>query len=134
MRLRLTRGFLLLVLAGGVILVFLFNPESTFYPPCFFKKFTSLQCPGCGSARACYHLMHGNFLTAIDYNLLLAAFLPFIVVDGFSRLFDFNAGKGSKLEVIRNFMKPKFVLVIVIVFWVVRNLPFYPFTLLSSDH
>ncbi len=131
MRTYVARVSLLVILVTGMILVFLFNPESSFYPPCFFKKLTSLQCPGCGSARACYHLLHGNFLTAIDYNLLLAAFLPFILVDGFSRLLDINAGK---LHVIRNYMKPRYVLIVVIVFWVVRNLPLYPFTLLSSDH
>lgn len=131
MRLDMARIFLLVTLTVGMILVFLFNPESTFYPPCLFKKLTNLQCPGCGSARACYHLLHGNFVTAIDYNLLLTGFLPLLMIEGFSRLFDM---KGSKLHVVRNHIKPRYVLVIVVVFWIARNLPFYPFTLLSSDY
>lgn len=133
MRHYLTRVLFLLILVTGLILVFFFNPEFTFYPPCLFKKMTSLQCPGCGSARACYHLLHGNFLAAIDYNLLLTGFLPLLLMECFSRLFNIKPTTVSKLQVITNHIRPVHVLIVVIVFWVIRNLPFYPFSLLSSD-
>ncbi|MBC7827669.1 MAG: DUF2752 domain-containing protein [Chitinophagaceae bacterium] len=133
---RMYSPYLLLVLAlvTGVGLLFFFNPETSFYPPCLFKKFTGLQCPGCGSARACYHLLHGNFLTAIDYNLLLTVFLPLIVMEGFSRLFFINRGTESKLRIIQNHVRPLHVLVLVLIFWILRNVPIYPFSILSSDH
>jgi ABC-type spermidine/putrescine transport system permease subunit II len=54
--------------------------QSPFYPPCLFKKLTGLNCPGCGSSRALHQLMHGNLLPALDYNILVVIFLPFIVV------------------------------------------------------
>ncbi|ANP52835.1 DUF2752 domain-containing protein [Streptomyces griseochromogenes] len=46
------------------------------YPPCPFRALTGFDCPGCGSLRALHQLTHGHLMTAIDYNLLLVAFLP----------------------------------------------------------
>ena len=116
----------------AAILLFLFNPESTRFPPCLFKLATGLQCPGCGSARASYHLLHGNLLTAIDYNLLFTATLPLVVIEGVSRLFLNRKNAIQKLRVI-NYFSAWHIMVIVMTFWIVRNLPIYPFTLLSSD-
>ena len=46
------------------------------YPRCPFRALTGLDCPGCGSLRALHQLTHGHLMAAIDYNLLLVAFLP----------------------------------------------------------
>lgn len=121
-----------IVLLIAMATLYNFNPETTVYPPCFFKKFTGLECPGCGSARACYHLLHGNFLTAASYNALLIFFLPIILIDLLTRLF--VAGRVRKLKAVSSYFRPMGVLIVVIVFWVARNVPMIPFTLLSSDH
>ena len=134
MRIHSTHLLLLPVLITGIVFLFFLNPETSFYPPCLFKKFTGLQCPGCGSARACYHLLHGNFLTAIDYNLLFTGFLPLLIMEGFSRLFFINRNTESRLRVIQNHIRPLHVLILVLIFWILRNLPLYPFNFLSSDH
>lgn len=134
MRIYFTRLLFLGIFITGVCLLYFFNPENTAYPPCLFKKLTSLQCPGCGSARACYHLLKGNFIAAVDYNLLLTGFFPLITLECFSRFF-FKGNNGvSKLRVIENHIRPVQVLMLVLVFWIVRNLPVYPFNMLSSDH
>jgi hypothetical protein len=117
----------------GIAFIYFINPETSLYPPCIFKKLTSLQCPGCGSARACYHLLHGNFLTAIDHNILMTAFLPLLIIEGFARLFLNNHNNATRLRVIENNIRPFHVLIIVITFWILRNLELYPFQLLSSD-
>jgi hypothetical protein len=122
--------FGLLVL--GAILVFFFNPESVRYPPCFFKMLTGLQCPGCGSARASYHLLHGHVLTAIDYNLLFVAAIPPVAIDGVSRLFS-RESFIMKFRVF-NYIRSWQVMLVVMIFWIIRNLPVYPFIVLSSDH
>ena len=121
-----------IVLLIAIATLYNFNPETTLYPPCFFKKFTGFQCPGCGAARACYHLLHGNFLHAVSYNALLIFFLPIIFIDLLARLF--ATEKMKKLKAIPSYFRPIPVLFVVIVFWVVRNVPISPFTLLSSDH
>lgn len=117
----------------GATLLFFFNPEAVRYPPCFFKMITGLQCPGCGSARASYHLLHGHLLTAIDYNLLFTAALPLVAIEGISRLFLLRKNPILKFGLF-NYIKAWQVMLVVIIFWLVRNLPAYPFTWLSSDH
>ena len=129
-----SRILFLAALITGCVFIFVVNPETSLYPPCLFKKLTNLQCPGCGSARACYHLLHGDFLIAVDYNLLFIAFLPLLVMEMFSRLFYVSRQTASKLRIIQNHLRPVHVLVVVLTFWIVRNLPMYPFNLLSSDH
>ena len=133
MRIRLSNFLIVGLLAIGTILIFFFDPASTRYPPCFFKMITGLQCPGCGSARASYNLLHGNLLTAIDHNLLFTATLPLVVIDGAARLF-FNRENSIQKFRVFNYITAWQVLLIVTIFWIVRNLPFYPFSLLSSDH
>ena len=133
MRTRRAHLMILVLLVVGAVFVFKVNPEVVTYPPCFFKKLTGLQCPGCGSARACYHLLHGHIITAIDYNLLLTFFMPLLSVDVFSRIFLTKSDVRGKPGFIQRQLKPFHVLVIVIFFWVTRNLPVAPFNLLSSD-
>jgi Protein of unknown function (DUF2752) len=126
--------FLILVL--GVVLatlLYCFNPESVPYPPCFFRILTGLECPGCGSARSAYHLLHGNFGTAIDYNILFIAAVPFVAIEGLSRLFYRSENQVLKFRVF-NYIKAWHVMLVVIIFWIIRNLPVYPLNLLSSNH
>jgi hypothetical protein len=54
-------------LAAAVL--FFFDPATAgFYPPCLFKTFLGVQCPGCGSLRAVHQLLHGNFAAAWALN------------------------------------------------------------------
>ncbi len=126
---RLLQSLTVLIFLSGCALIFLFDPvQSPFYPPCLFKKLTGLNCPGCGSSRALHQLMHGNLLPALDYNILVVIFLPFIVVG----ILSFFTGRfNSTLEALN---KPSVFLVIITIFWVLRNLPYYPFTALNADH
>ena len=51
---------LLIIILGAVYSVF--DPlKSSFFPSCPFKSVTGLDCPGCGSQRAIYELLHLNF-------------------------------------------------------------------------
>jgi hypothetical protein len=53
--------------AGG--LLFFFDPATAgFYPPCLFKTFLGVQCPGCCSLRAAHQLLHGNLAAAWALN------------------------------------------------------------------
>jgi Protein of unknown function (DUF2752) len=125
----------LLILVLGVVgatVLYCFNPESVRYPPCFFKMLTGLECPGCGSARSAYHLLHGNFRAAIDYNILFIAVIPFLAVEGLSRLFSRTANPILKFRVF-TYIRSWQVMVVVMIFWIIRNLPVYPLNLLSSD-
>ncbi len=107
------------------LLYYFFNPVGhSFFPKCPFYALTGLDCPGCGSQRAFYALLHGHLLEAAGYNLLSVLVLPFIIYSAAvftgNHLFD----KNWKQNI---FYKPWFakaVLVFVLLFWILRNLPF----------
>ena len=85
------RGLLLVgglcVLLGVGYVLWRFDPEQTLWSPkCLFRSLTGLSCPGCGSQRAVYHLLHGRWLTAIHYNVLLLPSLTYILLIWLSRI------------------------------------------------
>ena len=58
-------------------MLFFFSPEKFgFYPRCPLYMLTGWKCAGCGTTRALYHLLHGEFVRALELN----PFLPVIVV------------------------------------------------------
>jgi len=67
----------------GFLLTMLFfhSPElaNNFWPPCFTYKATGLHCPGCGTTRCLYSLLHGDIPQALAYNLLFPIMLPYIL-------------------------------------------------------
>lgn len=101
--------------------------QSRWYPPCVFKKLSGFDCPGCGSTRACYHLLHGDIAKAADHNILLLVFLPVVIIG----LISFFTGAWQELWDQLN--KPLVVLWIVLIFWLLRNIPLFPFEWLHSD-
>ena len=111
---------------GSLVLLF-FNPTTTgFFPVCPFRALTGLQCPGCGSTRACYQLMHLHPIAAFKLNPLMMLTLPFILygLAGFTK----SAVTGKPQR--RIFIPSIYLwawLAVVIFFWVFRNTPWYPF-------
>jgi hypothetical protein len=56
--------------------VFLVDPATAgFLPPCPFRLFTGLLCPGCGGTRALHQLLHGRPVAALALNPLLPLYL-----------------------------------------------------------
>lgn len=127
----LKKGGLVFVIGAASILFIIYNPgESGMYPPCPFYSITGLYCPGCGSQRAAHSLLHLDFSAVMHYNIL---FLPVIPALGYhylqlllNRKFHLNLPNlfYSKLT-------PWLILGIIILFWVTRNLSFYPFLTLA---
>src|SRR6185503_20478075 len=69
-------------LAASSLFLFFFNPAlpaNQFFPKCPFRLLTGWQCPGCGSTRAFYHLLHLHPLEAFKLNPLMILTLPFII-------------------------------------------------------
>ena len=118
-----------MIAAGCILLLYFFvEPKNGNFPICFFHQITGLYCPGCGVQRSFHALLHGYILTAMSYNLLFVLFLPLVVY------FVLGYVLGKKYSTSSFIYNPRFsltVLIVVISFWVLRNLPFTPFSWLA---
>lgn len=114
---RLLWGIIPILICGAV---FFSTPgKSAWLPPCIFYKLTGIYCPGCGNTRALHALLHGELLRSLHNNLLL---IPAILL--LALLF-------FKPNLTLHPTLCKSVAVVVILFWILRNLPCFPFTLLA---
>ena len=129
MRNRYIRFTIFIIAAGAVLLLYFFvEPKNGILPKCFFHELTGLFCPGCGVQRSFHALLNGHILTAIDYNLMFILFLPLIIY------FILAFTLGKKYSTSSFIYKPVFsitVLIVVVSFWVLRNIPFTPFSWLA---
>jgi hypothetical protein len=117
--------------AAGSFVVAWFNPvKAGFFPVCPLFQLTGLHCPGCGLTRGFHALFHGDFIGAIDYNILIPLYVLFF---GYLTLsLTFTAIRGVGLS--WNFLKPWMVygfLAVSLTFAVLRNLPYFPLNLLA---
>lgn len=101
------------------LLVFLDPVRTPWMPKCLFHKLTHLYCPGCGVTRALYHLLHGNILRSLRCNLLL---IPF----GVLALALYRYPKLGTARIVTHT-----TLAVVLLYWILRNLPWRPFCLLA---
>ena len=111
--------FLLLFLAGE-------RPEENrALPQCLFHEWTGLHCPGCGSTRCVYALLHGSPFEALQKNPLTLAVLPFLVA-AMARLWwnwlRVGAFRDPLVERWCVRLAPA-TLVTIIVFTILRNVP-----------
>jgi hypothetical protein len=122
---------LLAVISGVAAVLYLFSPyDSGLYATCPFKVLTDLHCPGCGTLRGLHELTLGHLGTAIGLNPLMVLSLPFIA---FSIIKYIVAGILGRTER-KIFIPSVFIwslLGIIILFWILRNLPYFPFTMLA---
>ena len=106
---------------------FFWNPsEITSLPLCPFKNLTNFYCPGCGGQRAFHQILHGNFVEAFHSNFLIYLFLPLFILKIYDEIFDTTFSKKFLLTNKGIWIFLGFL----IIFTILRNLPFYPFNLI----
>ena len=127
-----------LALAGvwaGVIAVtaylYFINPATfRFHPKCSFYALSGFYCPGCGTSRALHQLLHGNLLGALAFNPLAVIVLPYLIYSLIS--YSLLVIRGRPLP---GRLWPGWVIYaflgVLIAFWILRNIPAYPFTWLA---
>jgi hypothetical protein len=111
---------------------FLPQVEMVIHFQCPFHLLTGYYCPGCGSSRGLHSLMHGNIIEAMRNNLLMVISLPYLIYSFV--LFSYKEISGKELK--RIFIKPYYIwllLAFILLFWVLRNIPSYPFSLLAPQ-
>jgi Protein of unknown function (DUF2752) len=91
-------------------------------PGCFFRKATGLECPGCGMTRATYAALHGRIGDAFRFNPVGMVILPVALVGLGIEVIGWVRGKPLPFSLNPGRWGATILMVIVIVFWVVRNL------------
>jgi hypothetical protein len=109
------------IAAAAAVLYFVDPATTSAMPPCPFHYMTGLYCPGCGSLRATHQLLHGNLSAALGLNPLFIISLPVVA------LFVLRPSASRRPWV------AWFIFAVIMAFWILRNIPLWPFVLLAPS-
>jgi hypothetical protein len=122
---------LAVLLPIGAVVLWRFPPTQTdWYPKCILYVQTGIYCPGCGTARCLHALTRGQILQAMAYNVVTVAFLPVLFVWLARHVWALIRGTDPP----GRWLSPRgcwLVVALILGFAVLRNVPYYPFTLLA---
>ena len=102
------------------------------FPRCMFHDATELYCPGCGGTRAAHALANFRIGEAFRQNLLLMILAAlFVWAAGLKTLAGLSGrsyrGPRFRFPVVAAYFLP----LVVVLFWILRNIPGWPFELLA---
>jgi hypothetical protein len=98
-------------------------------PTCPTKALLGIDCPGCGSLRMLYSLLHGNLLAAARFNAL--GLLAVVLLVWAYLAWTYGHLVGRRVKSWQHHRWAAVVTLSLVAAWfVVRNLPFAPFTAL----
>ncbi|MBQ9625524.1 MAG: DUF2752 domain-containing protein [Clostridia bacterium] len=106
------KEIIILLTLGILYFIFFIKFEIGF--PCVFYKITHLYCPGCGMTRSIVSLIKFNFYQAVRYNMLIVLAIPVGIL-----LIIYKGKIPDRVYII--------LLVIVIIFGIMRNIPSFSF-------
>jgi hypothetical protein len=133
-RLSLVLGLAVALLLGAMVFLYAHDPaDGDGYPVCVFHELTGLHCPGCGTLRAIHQLLHGHLMAALRLNALSVCLLPVLLV--VTARNEIAAWRGVTIK----WHRPRWVpagwrwaiVILIIAFGVLRNVPAWPFSLLA---
>ena len=101
--------------------------DNAFIPSCLFLKGTGLYCPGCGSLRAIHYALQGEFAQAWAMNPLTILFIPGLLFLAIAELFFKRYDFAVRIRVFWIWI----IIVVFLLFGLLRNLSFYPFSSLA---
>jgi len=100
-------------------------------PDCMFHRVTALHCPGCGMTRATHAMLHGEIGKAFRFNLVGMLLLPLALVGLGIEIFGWVWGRQGRCRLSVGAAGGWLVVWVVIGFWIFRNVPIWPFSLLA---
>jgi len=122
---------MLVLFIALALFYFLVNPSGVDYlPKCPLYTTTGIYCPGCGSQRATHDLLHLNIIGVIHHNALYLLALILLGYHGILLLANRFFNKNRK-SILNHPKTPLIVLIIIVLFWILRNLPYAPFNWLA---
>ena len=95
--------------------------------PCLIYERTGFYCPGCGITRMIFALMRFDIPEAFRYNQLLFILLPFLIAYFVYNVYLYIVDKkDTVLKKISNYVF--IILLIIVIGWgIIRNLPMFPY-------
>lgn len=118
------------VLLAAIYALRQYGPDG-WLPACAFHTLTGLNCPCCGMTRATVAALHGHLGNAFRLNPLGMLLLPPAMLGLGLELIGWVRGKPLPWRMHLGTRTGWCLLVTVITFGVLRNLPWWPFTLLA---
>ena len=115
---------LILILISFLIIYFILSELLDVDIPCLFYEITGYYCPGCGITRLLFSFLKLDFYQAFRYNPLI---FILIIITGIYWLVKFILKKFMNISIeIPNYVY-YILLVIVIIFGILRNIPMFDF-------
>lgn len=122
---------LIITVFAGVIFLYTLGFGKGVPLACPIYECTGLYCPGCGAGRACYSILHGQFYRAFRFNPLMVILLPWIVIYYLICIMQWLIRGKETFSGKISWKIPAFILGIVLLYGIIRNIHVYPFTLLA---
>lgn len=117
------------MLAAGGILAVVDPTASAFFPRCWFLELTGWFCPGCGGQRAAHDALNGHVLDAMGHNALAVVAVPAALA-----WLGLRTVAPDRAFALAGHIPPvayRVIPVAVVLFWVLRNVPVAPFSVLA---
>jgi hypothetical protein len=128
---------MLAVALGGLVMsalafaLYCYGPSASWFPGCLFHRMTGFDCPGCGMTRASHAALHGRFGEAFRFNPVGIVLLPAAILGLGLELAGWMRGKALPFRFRLGGRWAWGVFGLLTAFWVFRNIPAWPFTLLA---
>ena len=117
-----------------VFFLYALDPSTSgVFPVCPVQALTGLHCPGCGALRAAHALLHGDILRALGFNCLVGVGVLAGAWTLLLRLAPSCQVRQWALQCLDGLVTPRMLIWLVLLFVLLRNLPFEPFVLLSPE-
>lgn len=128
MKSKLLYKLLLAVIVLTITAYYFYFSSLGFLPnvQCILNKATGLYCPGCGGQRAFHALLHGQIITAVQNNLLIFLVLPLVGLKLLEEMIEKKI--FPPVFYARKIVLP--IILFVILFFIIRNIPTEPFSYL----
>lgn len=119
------------VAVGGVYILASVPPtDASWYPRCQLHALTGLHCPGCGTTRALHAILNGRPVEALRQNAFFPV-IPGVIVSALIHSVLVSRGLARPVTDRRVVRALTILVVVLLAYAVLRNLPWHPFTLLA---
>lgn len=107
-----------------------YGPESMPFG-CLFHTLTGWHCPGCGMTRASHAALEGRLLEAFRFNPVGIVVIPLLILALLVRAYYWVRGVPPRWGMSLSGRALITITILCLAFFVLRNLPWWPFTLLA---